>query len=154
MTTSYKRWAIVIFIVVFLLDTWTKLWALDVLKAQGVYIGSFVGVDLFLSLTTNQGAAWGIGSSIPSVLLFLRVIVISGLIVYFFSKKCLPSYRIPLCFALSGAISNVRDTLLWGYVIDMIDVRLWGYDFPVFNVADMAISLSVLVLLLRVRNAV
>ena len=154
MTFSWKRYAVAIFIVVFALDTWTKFWAMDFLHVQGIYIGSWIGIDLFLNLTTNQGAAWGVGASIPTVLFVLRVLVIVGLIVYLFSKRCPQNYRIPLCFALSGAISNVRDTLVWGHVIDMIDVRLWGYDFPVFNVADMAISLSVLVLFLRVRNAV
>jgi len=65
------------------------------------------------------------------------------------------------CFALScimgGAIGNVVDRLLHGYVVDMVDFHIGRWHFPAFNVADSAITLGVILLLLdeilRVRRA-
>ncbi len=65
------------------------------------------------------------------------------------------------CFALTcimgGAIGNVLDRLLHGYVVDMVDFHIGRWHFPAFNVADSAITLGVIFLLideiLRVRRA-
>ncbi len=65
------------------------------------------------------------------------------------------------CFALTcimgGAIGNVVDRLLHGYVVDMVDFHIGRWHFPAFNVADSAITLGVIFLLLdeilRVRRA-
>jgi signal peptidase II len=57
---------------------------------------------------------------------------------------------------LSGAIGNVLDRLIHGYVIDFLDFHLHGWHFPAFNVADSAISVGAACLildeLLRVRR--
>jgi signal peptidase II len=65
------------------------------------------------------------------------------------------------CFAmaciLSGAIGNVIDRLLYGYVVDFLDFHWAGWHFPAFNVADSAITIGAACLildeLLRVRRA-
>lgn len=65
------------------------------------------------------------------------------------------------CFALTcilgGAIGNVLDRLLHGYVIDMVDFHIGRWHFPAFNVADTAITFGVIFLLLdellRVRRS-
>ncbi len=65
------------------------------------------------------------------------------------------------CFALTcilgGAIGNVLDRLLHGYVVDMVDFHVGRWHFPAFNVADTAITFGVIFLLLdellRVRRA-
>jgi signal peptidase II len=64
------------------------------------------------------------------------------------------------CFAmaciLSGAIGNVIDRLLYGYVVDFLDFHWAGWHFPAFNVADSAITIGAACLildeLLRVRR--
>ena len=65
------------------------------------------------------------------------------------------------CFALTcimgGAVGNVLDRLLHGYVVDMVDFHVGRWHFPAFNVADSAITLGVIFLLLdefqRVRRS-
>ncbi len=65
------------------------------------------------------------------------------------------------CWALTcimgGAMANVLDRLLHGYVVDMVDFHIGRWHFPAFNVADSAITLGVILLLLdeflRVRRA-
>jgi signal peptidase II len=65
------------------------------------------------------------------------------------------------CFAVTmimgGAIGNVVDRLLHGYVVDFIQVHYAGWYFPAFNLADSAITLGAACLILdelrRVRRA-
>lgn len=65
------------------------------------------------------------------------------------------------CFAISsilgGAIGNVVDRLMHGYVVDFLDFHARGWHFPAFNLADSAITLGAALLildeLLRVRNS-
>lgn len=65
------------------------------------------------------------------------------------------------CFALSsilgGAVGNVVDRLMHGYVVDFLDFHWAGYHFPAFNIADAGITVGAACLildeLLRVRNA-
>ena len=62
-----------------------------------------------------------------------------------------------LSLILGGAVGNVIDRLLHGYVVDFIQVHYGGWYFPSFNVADSAITVGAVLLildeLLRVRRA-
>ena len=51
-------------------------------------------------------------------------------------------------FVLGGAIGNLIDRLVWGYVIDFLDVYYQNWHWPAFNVADSAITVGVGLLLL------
>ena len=65
-------------------------------------------------------------------------------------------FSLALAFILGGAVGNVIDRLLHGYVVDFIQVHYAGHYFPSFNVADSAITLGAAFLildeLLRVRR--
>jgi signal peptidase II len=58
---------------------------------------------------------------------------------------------------LGGAVGNVIDRLLYGYVIDFLDFHWRNWHFPAFNIADSAITIGATCLildeLLRVRRA-
>ncbi|MGE3349603.1 MAG: signal peptidase II [Ramlibacter sp.] len=66
-------------------------------------------------------------------------------------------FSFALACVLGGAIGNVVDRLLHGYVVDFLDFHLRGWHFPAFNLADSAITLGAACLildeLLRVRRA-
>jgi signal peptidase II len=49
---------------------------------------------------------------------------------------------------IGGAIGNLIDRVQLGYVVDFIDVSFWDWHFPAFNVADSAITVGVVLLLL------
>ena len=57
----------------------------------------------------------------------------------------------PLAFALilGGAVGNVIDRIRIGAVIDYLDFHAAGYHFPAFNLADSAITLGVILMLLQ-----
>jgi signal peptidase II len=111
----------------------------------------------FFNLTyiRNTGAAFGIlAQADPAfrVPFFVIVpLVALGAIAYIFRK--IPAEDLKLSTALSlvisGAVGNLLDRVLLGYVIDFLDFH-WGYryHFPAFNVADIAICVGVGVLML------
>ena len=65
-------------------------------------------------------------------------------------------FALALACILGGAIGNVIDRLLYGYVVDFLDFHWHGWHFPAFNVADSAITIGAACLildeLLRVRR--
>ncbi len=104
---------------------------------------------LELTYVENRGAVWGIfqGSRIPFIILTLLFL---ALLVFFLIKarKKLNTYsRILLALLFAGAVGNLIDRVFLGYVRDMIYFRL--IDFPVFNIADSAIVIGVILLLIQ-----
>ncbi len=65
-------------------------------------------------------------------------------------------FSFALASILGGAIGNVIDRMVYGYVVDFLDFHAAGWHFPAFNVADAGISLGAVLLivdeLLRVRR--
>lgn len=104
---------------------------------------NFLGIQFSINHAINKGAAWGILSDWQEYLVYLRIALIVGLIIYvvFFNKK--RTWDIPLVFIIAGATGNVTDYFLYGHVVDMLHFNLWGYDFPVFNLADSAIFIGI-----------
>jgi len=139
---------ILLFILVVALDQATKKMALNALYPGGsVPIASFLGIDFFWTLTANKGAAWGVLTSLPSLLCLLRLAFIILLIGIYFLSTLSSLARTALVLIIAGACSNVWDTFYWGYVVDMIHVRFWQWDYPVFNIADICICLGAAILL-------
>lgn len=93
--------------------------------------------------TTNTGAAFGL---FPDASLFFVVMafIVIGAIIFFYDR--LPTQhllvRMALGFQLGGAVGNLTDRLTRGAVTDWIHFKFW----PVFNVADSAIVVGVLIL--------
>ena len=54
---------------------------------------------------------------------------------------------VSLAMVSSGAVGNLVDRLMLGYVRDFFDFDIFGYDFPVFNVADISLVVGVLLLI-------
>ena len=66
-------------------------------------------------------------------------------------------FAFALACILGGAIGNVIDRVLYGYVVDFLDFHWYGWHFPAFNIADSAITVGAACLildeLLRVRRS-
>jgi signal peptidase II len=99
----------------------------------------------------NWGAAWGIFSGARWPLIIASSLVIAGIV---FSAKRIAGAGRPAIWAagliLGGAIGNLIDRLQFGYVLDMIDMDTpipLIRDFPVFNLADCALTMGVFILL-------
>ncbi len=104
---------------------------------------NFLGVSFSIVHATNKGAAWGSLSDFQIPLLILRIGLVAGLLGYliFFNKN--RKYIVPFCLLIAGAFGNVIDYFLYGVVIDMFKFVLWGYHYPIFNIADSAITIGI-----------
>jgi signal peptidase II len=104
-------------------------------------------------LTYNTGAAFSLladAGGWQRWFFTIIAIVVSGVIVQWIRK--LPSDEILTAISLSlilgGAIGNLIDRILLGHVVDFIQVWLGSFAFPAFNIADAAISVGAVLLIL------
>ncbi len=127
-------------------DLIVKAWAEATAVFQGEY---FLGIIRW-NYTKNAGMAFGIFSDNPSmmyVVTALTVAMIVGLAVLFFTlfKKNVPA-RVALAAIEAGAIGNLVDRLILGYVRDMVDVAPLG--FGVCNLADFYVTFGAVALVI------
>ena len=104
---------------------------------------------LYITYVKNTGAAFSIFRNNTIFLIILSILVI-GLLFYYLNKKekITKLENISYGLILGGAIGNLFDRILYGYVIDFIDIYIFKYDYPVFNIADMAIVIGVIILVI------
>src|SRR6267143_3275666 len=106
-----------------------------------------LGQFLRLTLVHNSGAAFGLfpGSRLPFILVSVLAIAV---VLYLFARDAYRSLwnRVLLGCILGGALGNLVDRIRWGRVVDFIDVGLGSIRWPVFNVADSAVTLGVILL--------
>jgi signal peptidase II len=130
--------------IVVIVDRVTKL---VVERRFGVPYGPRQIVDhvLFLNVTRNAGAAFGIFQNFTVGFLVISAVVMAGILIYYWR---LPrgdwTGRLGLALVFGGAISNAYDRAVKGSVIDFIQVPHW----PIFNVADIAVTTGAVLLAL------
>jgi signal peptidase II len=108
---------------------------------------------LNLTLVHNTGAAFGFLSSASGWqnLFFIAVAVVAVGVVLSMLRKLKSSelqLAVALVLVLGGAVGNLIDRLIYGYVIDFIDFYIGSWHFWTFNVADSAITIGAILLLL------
>jgi signal peptidase II len=146
------RWTLFIACAIFLIDFFSKALIQDFAKESPqslpvVLVENFFGIQLQIAYAINSGAAWGIFSDYPELLVIFRIVLICVLTGYLFFYNTRTSWQIPLSCIIAGALGNIADYFQHGYVIDMIQMIFWGYEYPVFNIADSAIFIGAMWLL-------
>lgn len=94
----------------------------------------------------NTGAAWSIFSGSTIALIIITFVAIALITFYaIWSKNKSYLFNISISLILSGAIGNLIDRLIFGYVRDFIQFDFWK-SFPIFNLADAALTIGVVCL--------
>ena len=145
--SSRRRYALVggVAAGVVVADQLSKWWAVDRLSAGPTTI---VG-SVRLALTRNSGGAFGLGSGVVPVVVLAFVALLVGLFVVGRSLDRAAT-AVALGLVLGGAVGNLADRLFRapglgrGSVVDFVDLRWW----PVFNLADAAITCGCVLLVL------
>ena len=128
------------------LDQWTKgLVEQNISLGEEVYPIGFLAPFFRFTFWKNTGAAFGLFQSASQILFVVSILISLLLIwVYFRSLQEPVLFRVSLAMMLGGAIGNIIDRITQGYVTDFIAVG----RFPVFNVADSAVTVGVGLMLL------
>ena len=131
---------------ILVLDQLTKAWiAANVDPARPTEI---VGDLLRLVISHNTGALFGMFRD-QAILFALASMAVIGLIVVYHGRSGRNTIlSVALGLLLGGALGNLTDRLRLGYVLDFVDAGIGDFRWYTFNVADSAISVSLLLLLL------
>jgi signal peptidase II len=127
---------------VLLLDQWTKRLALEHL--QGAAPVPLIDGLLQLTFTRNTGIAFGLGAGTRFpfwIFSLLAVLVIAWLMARGRVAGLWP--RVGLSLICGGALGNLIDRVTTGSVVDFIEVGTRRWTFPVFNLADSAVTVGV-----------
>lgn len=101
-----------------------------------------------ITYTHNYGGAWSILSSSTIIITIISFVVIGGIIFYLYKNKINSRVeKIGYALLLGGAIGNLIDRIIYGYVIDFLDFNIFGYNFPIFNIADICIVIGIFIII-------
>lgn len=104
---------------------------------------------LSLSYIENHGAAFGIMQGRQWLLIVISAVIIAAAVVFCIRRIRDTRYRylrVLTVFLVAGALGNMIDRIMLGYVRDFIYFKL--IDFPVFNVADIYVTVSAVLILI------
>ncbi|WP_409294445.1 signal peptidase II [Peribacillus sp. SCS-26] len=129
------------------LDQFTK-W----LIVKNLELGESIEViSQFFYITShrNRGAAWGVLQGQMWFFYIITLVVVAGLIYYIVKHaKNNVLLGVSLGLMLGGAVGNFIDRIWRKEVVDFIHVYIVDYSFPVFNIADSALCIGVIMLII------
>ena len=131
------------------LDQASKWWLLDLMGRDPRVIEVTPFFNLVLGL--NRGVSFGMFDSAelgPWPLLFLAAAITVGLLVWL-AKAGQRWTATALGMIIGGAIGNAIDRVRFGGVVDFLDFHAFGRHWPAFNVADSAICIGVIMILVE-----
>lgn len=145
----------IILVAVGAIDQATKLWALATLSdGRSIQV---LGDFFMFTLVYNKGGAMGTSLGPSSYYLVTSILILCFVLVYIVMSRRNRSVVLPLAFIAAGAIGNIIDRIRFGMVIDFIDIDFFDIDlfgiiltrWWTFNIADAAISCSIVYLLIH-----
>ena len=147
-----RSWAIVAAVVIFIADQLSKWIVINPLQLQ--WVRQIYLLPIFnLTWTENRGISLGLFTAEGELgrwLLVAMTAAIAGGIAWWITHEHEKWDQVALGMVLGGALGNILDRVRFGYVVDFADLHFGEWrPFLVFNVADAAISIGVVILLLR-----
>jgi signal peptidase II len=150
--TPNRRLGLILAAIIFALDQLIKYWATFVLLLPERGVIDILPIFRFVDVK-NSGVAMGMlvaDSPLKVMLLTLAVAVISGAVAIWLWRETARQDVIGLGLILGGALGNLSDRVRFGHVVDFMNLHFGSFSpFLVFNLADAAITVGVLILLAR-----
>lgn len=134
--------------IVILLDQITKIVGSSIL-----FLGESIKVIknfFYITYVHNYGGAWSIMSNKVTLLVIITFVIVYILIKYMDKFKVNKKNIIAFGLLFGGILGNLIDRICFGYVKDFFDFKIFGYDFPVFNIADIAIVFGVILMIIAI----
>lgn len=103
-----------------------------------------------LEYALNTGAAWSILNNKQALLIIISIILM--IILLMFNKKFKENIRNNIAFGLlfGGIWGNLVDRIFHGYVVDFLSFKIFNYDYPIFNIADIAVVFGIILLIIAI----
>ncbi|REH40552.1 signal peptidase II [Paraperlucidibaca baekdonensis] len=137
-------------VLIYVADFYTKAWA-----SSSLYYGQSIEILPFLNWTLahNTGAAFSFLHDAGGWQRWFFVgiaVVVSVALIIWMARLPRGSRWLPLALALllGGAVGNLHDRLVQGYVVDFIHVYWQNWHFPAFNIADCGITVGAIMLII------
>ncbi len=141
--------ALISFLVMIVFDQWTKSLAVDHLMNQEPFV---ILEGIFqLRYLENRGAAFGMMQGKQTFFVISAIVAVVVIAYVYFKlpwEKRFHPLRTVVLFIAGGAVGNLIDRLMLGYVVDFFYFEL--IDFPIFNVADIYVTCATIVLALLI----
>ena len=149
---SFKFWfiSICIFSLVLLSDFALKHWvyhnlplmyAFSAYPSGGIAVFQTDAISFSIVHAVNKGIALGLFSSMQAYLIWIRW-ALCGVVLIYLLRSCPKELKPAFAAIFAGALGNIGDYYFYGHVIDMFHFSFFGHSFPIFNIADAAISLA------------
>ena len=117
---------------------------------SNIQIGNkIIIIKNFFSITFlgNTGAAFSSFNSNTKLLIIISFFALGFIYYFFIRKQTLNKFQIiTYGLLIGGIIGNLIDRIIRGYVIDYLDFNILGYNYPVFNLADTFIVISIILI--------
>ena len=143
MEMQKRKLTYIITILVLLLDYFIKFLLTN--KSFTVIKNFFV-----LNFTKNYGAAWSILNNQRIVLILISIVFLICLFIYSFKFKNNTRNNIAFGLVFGGLLGNLLDRIIFGYVRDFISFQFGSYYYPIFNIADIAIVIGIMLIILAI----
>ena len=107
--------------------------------------------DKFLYITKvyNDGISFSMLTGKRWLIVFFSILIL--IFLYFYMKKFKENKRNIIAFSLifGGLLGNLIDRIIYGYVVDYLRFIIFDYNFPIFNLADICITIGVILLIIN-----
>lgn len=130
-----------------LIDQITKLLVLNYKALLPIKVFSFFNIVL----AWNRGISFGMFNNHNSIVFWILTLLAVGIVFFLFlymRSQTRQGKRLFIALVIGGAIGNIIDRIWHGAVVDFLDFHLYNYHWPAFNVADSAIVVGVLLLMI------
>lgn len=143
-----KKMVYTICIVIFLLDRLVKQ---IIISGMDIYEKITVIPNFFdIYYVQNKGAAFSIFSGFYFIFIIIGCILVYILVKYINKNNNLDAIeKWSLGLVLGGILGNLLDRVIYKYVIDYLSFKMFGYSFAIFNIADIAIVIGCLLMIIE-----
>ena len=145
--TKNNLYCLIVILIIFFLDRYTKLLILDNFSENTYYLNDYINLDLIW----NIGIGFGFLST-DSFLIYNLITLLIGLVIlslFYFLVLSEIIDKLIYSVIIGGALGNFYDRLVYNAVPDFIDIHYKNFHWFTFNVADIFITIGVLIFILR-----
>ena len=145
--TKNNLYCLCVISIIFFLDRYTKLFILNNFTENTYYLNDYINLDL----VWNIGIGFGFFGTESNIIYNLITLIIASVIIFllYIFVKSETMDKLIYAFIIGGALGNVYDRLIYKAVPDFIDMHYNNFHWFTFNVADIFISIGIIIFIMK-----